>query len=129
MCLYVFILLYTCFTRIYTYFTRILHVFARIYMYFTRNLHVFYIRIIRHRAARHDRACSVHLSGCNSLDIDSLKGPTTQRPGSLALSALLVFTLFASFFRTLIYYNDWYQKVSKWDPQNSNKSQKSGTSR
>ena len=39
---------------------------------------------IRHRAARHARACLIHLSGCLIiLASDSLKGPQAREPFSL----------------------------------------------
>lgn len=37
--------------------------------------------------------------------------------------------LAAPFFSTPIFYNDWYQKVSKWEPQNGPKSQQSAKKR
>ena len=43
-------------------------------------------------------------------------------PAFLALSFFLTFCIF---FSDLIFYKNWYQKVSKWEPQNITKSHKS----
>ena len=77
---------------------------------------------IRHRAARHARACLIPLSGVPMFWLFSFRDP--QPPGRFSLRS--VFRLiFASFLTNPLYNNDWYQKVSTWEPQNSPKSQTS----
>ena len=61
------------------------------------------------------------MSGCLMsclLSLKSLRGPQPPAWGYSRFPA-------APFFSTPIFNNDWYQKVSKWEPQNNQKSQQS----
>ena len=54
-----------------------------------------------------------------------LRGPHAPHPFLVALLASPDFHTFCLFFSNLIFCGNWCQKLSKWDPQNNLKSQKS----
>ena len=84
---------------------------------------IIYIYIyIRHRAARHGRACSVHCQLSVVLCQFSFKGPTASQSGSTAWH---VFITFRTIFSDMFVSHNWCQKVPNWEPQKNTKSHKS----
>ena len=112
--------------NIYIYIYSIYHILYIIYYIVYIICYILYI--IRHRAARHARACSRQLSAvcCLLSDFPSFKGTFAPHP---FLVASLVLHTFCIIFSSLIFCENWCQKVSKWEPQNNPKSQKSTKSR
>ena len=70
------------------------------------------------------QACSSRIAEQSDVLLScSLRGHTIR--GRFYL--LTFCSLFASFFSTPIFYNDWYQKISIWELQNILKSQRTAT--
>ena len=105
-----------------------IYLHARTHTYIYVHIHTYTHIYIRHRAARHARACSSHLSAvcCLLSDFPSFKGTNGLHP---ILVASLVLHTFFIIFSSLIFCENWCQKVSKWEPQNNPKSQKSTKTR
>ena len=80
---------------------------------------------IRHRAARHARACSIHCLLSDCLVFFVFKGAHTPGDGFTCLTCAPIFEHFSHHFFRPVFYHNWCQKVPNWEPQKSTKSYKS----